>query len=318
MKHLGLSGGGTKIGGLFGAAEVLIEEKGFEPDYISGISAGSILSVPIAMRKFDVVRKLVLNFTLNDFFSQRPITKKGNFNIPRVVQNITKGKPYLGKQGALEDTLASVISESDFERYRTGDYPICIVGAIDFNTGARVYFNLKEMEYPQYLKAVNASSSLPIFTNAIELKREDFKPEAFVGKIPENNDLYLYDGGVRDHVGTAFILKYIEGIKESVSVYSRPENYRINTTEYGLDNVFQVLDRYIDISNIEVSKNDEAIENTIAKEKGIKNTGIFLDRKLLDVYDVDKTRLKEQYEEGRNKAHFYYKDRPTSPEAPIS
>jgi len=100
MKHLGISGGGTKIGGLFGAAEVLMQEKGFQPDYISGISAGAILSVPLAMRKFDVVRKLVLNISLKDFFSQKPVTKKGNFNIPRVVQNITAGKPYLDRQDA--------------------------------------------------------------------------------------------------------------------------------------------------------------------------------------------------------------------------
>jgi len=103
-----------------------------------------------------------------------------------------------------------------------------------------------------------------------------------------------------------------------VSIYSRPIDYKIKTDQLGLDNVFQVLDRYIDISNIEVSKNDEAIENSIAKEKGIKNTAIFLERKLNDVYDVDKNRLKEQYEEGRKKAFESYENTPTSPKAPVS
>ncbi len=41
MKHLGISGGGIKISGLFGAAEAIIAEKQYQPDITSGISAGA-------------------------------------------------------------------------------------------------------------------------------------------------------------------------------------------------------------------------------------------------------------------------------------
>ena len=96
MKHLGISGGGTKIGGLFGVVETLYT-KGFTPDIISGISAGAILTVPVALGKFDQIRDLILNITLDDFFSKKPIKEKGSLT-PGALWNALRGKPYLGKQ----------------------------------------------------------------------------------------------------------------------------------------------------------------------------------------------------------------------------
>lgn len=306
MTHLGISGGGTKISGLFGAVEVLMLEKGFKPDIISGISAGAILSVPLALGRFDLVRRFILNFTLDDFFSQRPVNRKGNLNMPRVMLNLLLGRSYFGRQDALEETIGKVISEDDFQEYRRGRYATCIIGTVDFNTGARVYFNLKALTYQQYLKAVNASSSLPMFTNGIKLERKQFGPQCFVGRTPADTDFYLYDGSVRDHIGTNFILDNMENIKESVSVYSRPEDYKIIEAGQKLSNIFKVINRYIEITNIEISKTDEEIERAIAQRKGIKAKYIFLNHKTKSIYDINPERLRAQYEEGRQKAHLQW------------
>ena len=69
MRILNIAGGGTKIGGMLGVAESLINIKKIQFDVISGISSGAILSVPIALGKFEAVRNLVLDYSMKDFFS---------------------------------------------------------------------------------------------------------------------------------------------------------------------------------------------------------------------------------------------------------
>ncbi|NNE78026.1 MAG: patatin-like phospholipase family protein, partial [Pricia sp.] len=63
MRHLGISGGGTKIAGLFGVAESIIYDRGYMPEVISGISAGAILALPLALGKREEIKTQVLNIT---------------------------------------------------------------------------------------------------------------------------------------------------------------------------------------------------------------------------------------------------------------
>lgn len=67
MKHLGISGGSTKIAGLTGAAFQLLEANNYQPDIISGISAGSILTLPILFKKWDMLKTTVTNLKFNRF-----------------------------------------------------------------------------------------------------------------------------------------------------------------------------------------------------------------------------------------------------------
>lgn len=58
-----------------------------------------------------------------------------------------------------------------------------------------------------------------------------------------------------------------------------------------------VLERYVEITNAEISKNDEYQEKNTIQRKGIVNHGTFyLPRIMQGVYDVDKKRLRELYE----------------------
>jgi predicted acylesterase/phospholipase RssA len=287
-KHLGISGGGTKIAGLFGVAETLLIEKNFKPDVISGISAGAILSLPLALGKFNEVRKLVLNFTLDDFFSKKPVKQNGSFTLGALWRVIT-GEPYLGKQDNLEAKLKALISKDEYLAYQKDPTkPVCIIGAVDFITGGRKYFNLKNVLYEDFPKVVNASSSLPIFTSGIKMKVEGV-------------DTYLYDGGVRDHIGTAYVLgdsEFKDQFDESISVFSRPEDFKVLPEEFTDKNVISILSRYVDITNVEVSKNDEFQIDELCTAKNIRNIKLFLPRVLKTVYDTDPERLKQIYQAG--------------------
>lgn len=294
MKHLGVSGGGTKIGGLFGVIETLYD-KGFQPDIISGISAGALLSVPLAMRKFDEIRELVLNISLDDFFSKKPVKENGSLTLG-AAWKAANGKPYLGKQDNLEKKIRSVISENDFKKYKIEQkYPVCIVGAVDFITGSRKFINLKDVDYETFPKLVNASSSLPVFTNGIKIKIDDI-------------DTYLYDGGVRDHIATAWVLEesqFTDKITESVSVFSRPEDYKVLPSKFNDKNIIKILERYVDITNVEISKNDEYMLDKICKTKNIRNTKLFLPRIMKSTYDTNRERLLLMYKAGRAEGEKY-------------
>ena len=284
MKHLGISGGGTKIGGLFSAAEVVLREKHYTPGIISGISAGALLTAPLAMGKFDQVRELVLDYSMNDFFSQRPVTTSGNLSM-HALRNFFCGKPFLGRQDNLPKTIAKVVSADDFEQYKTSDAPVCVVGTVDFISGGRKYFNLKELTYNEYLLAVNASASIPIFTNAVMLR-----------------GYYLFDGGVRDHIATAWMLQHFPEISETVSIYSRPKDYKVLPSEFSDKNLIKILERYTEIVSTEVSKNDEWMEDMICRERNIRQTKIFLPRMMDSVYDVKREHLRQIYDAGRQAA----------------
>lgn len=309
MKHLGISGGGTKIAGLFSAAETILVEKNYQPDIISGISAGAILSLPLALKRYDAIRELVLNFNLHTFFSEAPIKENGKFRMWNALKNIVLGNPYLGRQEALEKTIRTVVSEADFAEYQTNDtYPVCIVGAVDFYSGRRVFVNLKTIPSLELaLKFINASASLPLFTNGIEINVPfvDFEGKAI------NDKVYLYDGGIRDHSPTAKVLSSsIFSVTESCTIFSRPKNNEIlNPADFKPTSVLPVLERYVEITNTEVSKNDELLEKRIIEEKGIYNHGtVFLPKIMEGVYDVNHEHIQEIYQAGMVQAQAAWID----------
>jgi len=301
MKHLGISGGGTKIGGLFGAAETIIKEKNYQPDIISGISAGAILSVPLALGKFDAIKKMVLDFNLDTFFNVSPIKPSGKINTWNAIKKLLGGKHYLGEQYNLEKALSELVSNEDFEKYKKDkNFAICIVGTVDFYTGKRYYVNLKEVAYEHFLKFVNASASLPIFTPGIFV---DFPFKDFEGNSPSFNKVLLFDGGVRDHSPTHKILSSnVFKITETCTLFSRADKLSdmLDPKSFDPKNILKILEKYVDITNIEVSKNDEYQEHRDVKDKKIIDHGIyFLPRVMESVYDVDKPKLKKLYESAR-------------------
>lgn len=306
MKHLGISGGGTKITGLFGAAEAILLDRNYKPDIISGISAGAILSVPLALGKYDEIKKLVLDYNLKTFFNVPPVKKgkKGKLRILNAIKRIIGKKHSFGEQYNLEKSLSKLVTKSDFENYKTNDdYAICIIGSVDFYTGKRIYVNLKTVSYDFYLKFVNASSSIPIYTEGIKFVTPitDFEGNEIIDEV------LLFDGGVRDHSPTHKVLKsakFDNKITETCSIFSRPNDLSdIMSSDFSpktKKSITIILKRYIDIVNMEISKNDEALEKEVIKEKSIFNHGTFYLPKVMNsYYDLGKGKLKKLYDGGR-------------------
>lgn len=290
MKHLGISGGGTKITGLFGAAEALILSKGYQPALISGISAGAILSLPIAMGKWQAVHAILDNLKTQDFFNKPAFSDGGKLTLAAIGRALT-GKHYLGQQRALSDRIRSVIAPEEFASYQnTTHMPICLVGSVDRITGTRFYFNLKDVDYETMIKAIAASAAIPIFTEGIEM-------------IWRGQQVHLYDGGIRDHCPTGWMLTdspFANAISETVSLYSRPKNYILKNKSVKPGGILRVLQDYVDISNVEVSKMDEQLEDIVCKKRNIPQRKYFLPSILQGVYDTDPARLKALYEAGRD------------------
>ena len=303
MKHLGISGGGTKISGLFGVAESIIYERGYVPDIISGISAGAILALPLALGKREIIKEQVLNLTMDDFFNVSPIRKNGKIKTLNAIFKLLGGKHYLGEQKNLEKTISKAVSKSEFEDYKKDDTKaICIVGSVDFYTGKRFYINLKDVSYDDFLKFVNASSSIPIFTPGIEMDGPIYDFEGETIDFPKH---LLFDGGVRDHSPSHKILESQHPdfqITETTSIFSRPDDIRdiLQPKNFAPRNLLSILERYVAITNAEVSKNDEIQENlTIFKKRIIDHGTFYLPRIMQGVYDVDKERLRKLYEESK-------------------
>lgn len=291
MKVLNLSGGGTKIGAIFGAAETVILNKGYKPDIVSGISAGAILTVPIALGKFDELREIVTNFDLKTFFSNPPVNKKGKITF-RALLNIFR-KTYLGRQDNLLKRLSELVTEENFQDYKKGSYPICIIGTVDLATGKKFVYNCKELLYEEYLKLVLASASIPVFTPYVSfrLPYTNYHP----------NELFLVDGGVRNHILSNEVILNYPKINTCISIYSRAKDYRINK-DYSPKNILDVLNRTIDIMNIQISKADEKLEKELCKNLQINLYQIFIPSVMKSVYDTDKVRLARSYTEGKFRA----------------
>lgn len=303
MKHLGISGGGTKIAGLFGVVESIIYEKNYRPDIISGISAGALLSLPLALNKREEIRQLVLNPKSDTFFSVPPMNQKGEIRLWNAIGKLITGKHYLGVQDNLEKLLHQVVTREEFQQYQEDDnLAICLVGAVDFYTGKRFYINLKKVSYEDFPRFVNASASLPVYTPGVEFNKTitDFE-----GVESKYDKLLLYDGGVRDHSPSAKILASNHpdfAITETCTVFSRPEAITeiLDPDDFVPKNILQILERYVDITTAEISKNDEFLEKQIIAEKGIIDHGTFYLPKIMKgVYDVDESRIRLLYEKSR-------------------
>ena len=217
----------------------------------------------------------------------------------------------MGEQENLKKTISQVIDPQTFATYvNNDDIPVCIVGTVDFYTGKRFFFNLKEVTYNFFLEFVNASASIPIFTPGFYFEGTlvDFE-----GKQSRYGKHLLFDGGVRDHSPTNKVIGsevYNGKIKQSATIFSRPEKLEqiLNPKDFDKKiDLVRVLSRYVDITNAEVSKSDKDKEaEIIAKRKIIDRGTVYLPKVMDHVYDITPQKLKQLYDAGRNAVDQYW------------
>jgi len=290
ISALSISGGAMGIVGQFGVTEQIFNR--IKPEYFAGISAGSILALAMPTvdwnstcecRTFNLKRAL-LGIRSCDIWSANPLNKKGGFSIIAVA-SILSGKPGLGDMSNLGEYLSKHVPKNKFIM-RLKDNPRykgIFVGSVDFNTGSRQYVNLKDCSYNDALDWVIASSSIPVFAEPVE-----------------KDSSFYFDGGVRNHnPGHWLTENYGKDFNRLTSIYSRPENYDISNKDWKPDNVLKVLERSIEIMQMEISKRDQKEEIRLCSDLGIDLSQIFLPKMLQGYYDTDTTRLRALYEAGK-------------------
>jgi predicted acylesterase/phospholipase RssA len=278
MKVLSISGGSTKISGL-AAASITCMRNGYCPNIIGGISAGAILALPLAMRKFDIIEREVLNFNLNSIFEHKPIGKWGGFSF-RSILSILKGERGLTNMNPLKLKLQELIPYEEWKIWQIETKIKVYVGTVDFVTGKRHMHLLNKLSYWEVIDLIVASASVPLYVG----------PTSFRG-------MQLLDGGVRMHNPGNWFLSKMNNISEMISIYSRPQKIILDDN-WKPKNAIQILDRYVTIANIEISKKDELLETLLAQKNGTKLTQIFLPSVMKGLWDTDKQRIKQLWLEG--------------------
>jgi predicted acylesterase/phospholipase RssA len=290
MKLLSLSGGGTKISAMAGAAITLLTNYDYQPDIIVGSSAGGLLTLPLAMGKFEELKKTIFNLTLRDMFNVKPVKSNGKIRFLAALR-LLFGYESLGKQDNLIKTIGKIITKEVFEEYKqNSNYPNVYVVAVGFKTGSRKYFNVRDLQYNEYLNAIKATSSIPFFVESVKIDGE-----------------YYYDGCLRDHMPSHWILENFD-IEENISIYSRPVDFNMTEEDWTPKNALEVLERTTAIMLAEISKNDQLQEEKISQEEAIKNTQIFIPHIITEsAYDLDPEKMESWFNIGIESTNKYMK-----------
>ena len=284
LNHCGISGAGFAIPGI-GSALVRVLESDRKIDIFSGVSSGALLTfVAVASNDpISAIKENVIGFTADVAFKCPPINKNNKVTLLSIYNLLTKN--YMASQNKLSKTLKNIVSEDEWNNY-INDFnsPDAIVLCVDYYSGSRRKINLKDQSYNDAIDYVVASSSIPIFANPIY----------------KDSDM-LYDGGVRNHIATEYIMDNYD-LDSSISIYSRTEEFSKMLNFKNLDTSVEVLFRTLDIMNNEISKSDEQLEDLKAEKYNINNTKIFVPNILDNPYHADELLQKELYKLGRQSA----------------
>lgn len=287
MDALFISGGATRFAGLVSAA-IECYKHGYLPKIIAGTSSGALMSLPLALGKFDTILQASINVERDDFFDISPTTNKGKISWCGVFRALF-GYYSFGVQN-IPDLLRKYVSKEEFESYQKDDsMPDIFIMAVNANTANPKFWNLKDdtIDYEKYLLIVAASCAIPIMTQAIWI-----------------DDQPYFDGGMRNHIPSAAILsKY--NIGRSISIYARPQKFVEFDDKWG-DGIIKMIWRTIRIMSIAISKADERNEKAICLLKNIKNCQIFIPNILDSLYDTNDLNILA--EESANVAKIVLKD----------
>ena len=266
--NLAIAGAASKITFLYGAVKCLYVGFKMKPANISGISSGALVTLFAALERFDL-EDVLINATAKDIFKVSPMNKNGKLSA-RAIGRILTGKRSLGDQSNLKKTLKKHITEEEFEAYKLDlNSPNAFIGAVNYDTGAIKYFNLKELDFNKAIDVVSASASIPGVAE---------------GEVIDG-DLY-YDGGVVDYIGSSWLANNAT-CDHLISVYSRPEKYPVKHKE--MKGIISVIARTIGLLTKNVSIDDEVLTDSVCQLANIKHTKVFTQHPLMaETFKFDK------------------------------
>jgi predicted patatin/cPLA2 family phospholipase len=278
MKALSISGGSTKIGFLAGSAIELCKRNNYQ--IITGISAGSVISLLLAIDEFELLEGSILPIDTPDFFKNEPLNDKNNIKISAIWRIL------VGKTSLAEFTLSDLIrriytKEHHLKLQNSGK--IVKVGAANLNLNQIEYCDISKVDYELAIKWVVASSSIPVTADLV--------------KIGD----YLYtDGGVLQHVGGLEAIN--SGATKLDVVFSRPEEMELSHDDinWSPKNILDVLFKTISIMSDNNSFNDKDIIEKTCLIKNIPLSIYYTPFKLTSgMYKMDSDLTKSWFELGR-------------------
>lgn len=275
MKVLNISGGATRASGLLAASRVVLDTVG-TPDIISGVSAGAILALPLAIGvKRGELDDLTQTIRIDQIFKSPPIKPDGSFTLSGYVNLLSK-KGGLSSMTPLYDRLKSIITKEIYSRYQESNtFPDVIISYVDLRYNVPVYKNVKTMLYEEYLDSVIASSSIPFFSQPI--------------------DGTCVDGGIYNHISSRFVLLNYT-VSHCYSIYSRPERYDFKEWNPDGKTPISTLNRVLEMMLARISALDEEFERDYCTRNQIELKQIFLPSVLNSLYDTDPDKLKLLYQ----------------------
>jgi len=272
--HLSISGGATDIVTLAGCVFSILE-KGFEPNSFSGVSAGAILSLPLALKKYNQIENLVRNFTLDTIFDKKPVGKKGGVSAGAIAR-VAFGANSFGTYENLRKTLTSVVSKDDFAKLDCDVF----VGVTNYTNGNSEIHNIRNYSYEDAISFVIASASIPIFAPPVFIKGSEY-----------------FDGGIRDHCIANKLLDQYD-FEELVTIYVR-DTLNKSQKPFVCNDILSIAERTIQIRSSEISLSDQRIESEICHRKGIKYQTFNLVGQMDSYFDCDKANNLKGWQHGK-------------------
>jgi len=290
MKRLlSLSVGGTKIGGIQSFASTAMTKYDFKPDIITGISAGALATLPLALGKHSQMESILRSLTLDDIFSVKPVKENGKLTFKAIGRAAT-GNDSLGEMGVCK-MLRRLVSEEEFNAFCDNpSSPHVWVMSVDAKSCARIIRKVNNLTYGQWITYTVASASIPGFASPVSVDGYE-----------------LYDGGLRNASLGAWAMETYTP-DHTISVFSRPKDLSsVADPDWDANNILDPFARAFDILMYEISKSNEEDEVKMAKMHNLKLDQGFLPVIMKSVFDTDKKRLNKLYEAGIEQAHLTLK-----------
>jgi len=273
MKVLSFTGGSTRGVGLSAIGLGIMET--YEPDVIIGESVSAIFAIPLAMKKKQMIKTAMLNFTQKDVFGKfAPLNKKHSAPSFRGFFRAISGKESLGKQDALVDYIKKFLTKELFDEYVNGNYADVLVACVNYNTGLLEYFDLNQYEYEKALQIILASCNIPVLINGVKI-----------------GGCYYYDGGVISaQSGKQYLKDNAESITEFRSLWARAaaDKFKVKlSTDYKPTNILKPITRSVKLMIASESLESEYLEDLLCKVNRIEHRKYFFETELDSLYDND-------------------------------
>jgi predicted acylesterase/phospholipase RssA len=291
MKLLSYSGGATRAVQLFANAEQLYL-KGYKPDILAGVSAGAILALPIHLGLFETVKQETTSVDFKDMFKINPTTRKGSISFMGWLRMLTFRHSF-----GVQDTrkfLLDNITPDMYQAFKESNTELYIF-VVNPTSKMWEYFKTSEMDYLTYIEAVEASSHIPVLTDAVKI----------------NSDHYVDGGNWAHNPDWLLLTENIIKSSEVVSIYSRDYKYHFNKDTKWKNNVLSNIANTQKISSCALSIAGSRVTEWYCKANNIPYTCMYSPQVFpLNVqYPEDDKQLLEAYYKTSSNAKKILKDK---------